>query len=199
MFKLIMDKIKPACMLLLLFSLILGFVYPLMITGVGQLLFPWQAKGSLIAVEDRILGSTLIGQFFSDPKYFWGRVSKTTPFPYNAANSKASNLALSNPALIKSIKQQVEHIQQYTKDNHKIPIDLVTASGSGLDPEISPDAAYYQVTRIAKARNMPERIIEGMIQERLKGRTFGILGEPRVNVLELNLSLDEYPISKGQK
>lgn len=199
MSNLILSKIRPAIMLLGWMSLLLGILYPLLITGIGQLLFPWQANGSLMAVEEKVIGSILVGQYFSDPKYFWGRVSATSPYPYNAKASSGSNLGPSNPLLLQKIKAQIALYQKHHSTHSLIPIDLVTSSASGLDPEISPLSAYYQIARIAKARNLPEKVLEDMIATETKGRLFGLLGEPRVNVLELNLQLDQISFVKVQK
>jgi K+-transporting ATPase ATPase C chain len=186
-----MKQIKTAFILLILFSLLTGVIYPLLVTGMAQILFPYQANGSLIINNGKIIGSQLIGQSFTSPGYFWGRPSATTPYPYNAANSTGSNMGPSNPDFIKLVYSRVDTIRQADPENRdRIPVDLVTASGSGLDPEISPLAAYYQVPRIAKARGMSEQDIQSLIQQLTKNRTFGILGEPRVNVLNLNIALD---------
>lgn len=174
---------KPAIILFLFFSLLTGFVYPVIVTGIAQILFPFQANGSLTEH-----GSHLIGQSFTHPKYFWGRPSSTPDFPYNAANSGASNLGLSNPDFLTAIKQRMS-IYQHTAP---IPVELLQSSGSGLDPEISPNAAFYQISRIAQARNIPESQIHVLIEQSIKHKSFGILGEPRVNVLELNLALDAH-------
>lgn len=198
MHHLILSKIRPAIMLLLWMSLLLGILYPLLITGIGQLLFPWQANGSLLVVGEKIRGSALIGQYFSDPKYFWGRISATEPYPYNASASKGSNLGPSNPVLVQKVKHHIELYQKHHASNNPVPIDLVTASASGLDPEISPSGAYYQVARIAKARNIPDKIVEDLIATETKGRLFGLLGEPRLNVLELNLRLDQLSLHKSE-
>ncbi len=184
-------QIKIAFMLLILFTIITGLIYPTIITGIAQLLFPWQANGSLIKEKNNIIGSQLIGQSFTDAKYFWGRPSATTPYPYNASSSSGSNLGPSNPDLITAVKQRIEILRKADLQNNQlIPVDLVTASGSGLDPEISPLAAYYQVPRIAKARGLSEKIIKTLVENNIQYRSFGILGEPRVNVLYLNRALD---------
>jgi K+-transporting ATPase ATPase C chain len=158
------------------------------VTVLAQLLFPFQANGSLLTTNGVVTGSRLIGQSFTDPKYFFSRPSATTPYPYNAGNSSGSNLGPSNPDLINAVKERTEHLSQYTKD--AVPVDLVTASGSGLDPDISPAAAYYQTARIAKLRHIPERELISLIDSLTEPRSLRILGEPRVNVLLLNAALD---------
>lgn len=181
----------PAVALTVALTLLLGVVYPLAITGLAQVLFPRQANGSLIVEGGRVAGSHLIGQPFDDPKYFWGRLSATSPFPYNAASSGGSNLAPTNQALIDAVKQRVTALWNVDPGNAApIPVDLVTASGSGLDPHITVAAALYQAPRVARVRRMPEEDVRRLIARRTEGRQFGILGEPRVNVLELNLDLD---------
>ncbi len=184
-------QLYPAVMLTILLTVLTGLVYPLAITGVAQVLFPRQANGSLIMEDGHIAGSRLIGQPFDDPKYFWGRPSATTPFPYNAAASSGSNLAPTNQALIDAVKQRVAALRAADPGNQApIPVDLVTASGSGLDPDISPAAALYQVPRVARVRHMAENAVRQLVARHTEGRQFGILGEPRVHVLELNLDLD---------
>jgi potassium-transporting ATPase KdpC subunit len=184
-------QIRVAFMLLMLLTILTGLLYPAVVTGVAQLLFPWKANGSIIEHNNKPLGSMLIGQSFSDPKYFWGRASATDPFPYNAASSGGSNLGPSNPDLQTKVKDRIAMLHQADPSNTKpIPADLVTASASGLDPDISPFAATYQISRIAKARGLPEGTIHELIHQFTQARTWGILGEPRVNVLQLNLALD---------
>lgn len=184
-------QLKTAVRLLLFFSVLTGLIYPAFVTGLAQLFFPWRANGSLIMQDDRLVGSELIGQYFTDANYFWGRPSATSPFPYNAENSSGSNLGPSNPLLLSKVKTYSLKLQNADPKNHDlIPIDLVTASGSGLDPEISLEAALYQVSRIATARHLPPSTIQNLIKNLAKNRTFGILGEPRVNVLQLNFALD---------
>lgn len=174
--------------LLLLLMLVTGLIYPLLITGIAQLFFPWQANGSLIIKQDKIVGSVLIGQSFTDPRYFWGRPSATMPFAYNAESSSGSNLGPSNPKLFAVLKQRVDYLKTIDPQNKNlIPADLVTTSGSGLDPHISLKAAWYQVPRLAKARNMPENELEELIQKHIKQ---WFLSDPYVNVLQLNLALD---------
>ncbi len=191
MFKNCKKQIIIALKLLGLFSILTGLIYPAVVTLFAQLLFPWQANGSLIELSGEKIGSVLIGQSFTDPKYFWGRPSATTPFPYNGINSTGSNLGPSNPDFLASIKDRSVLLRKLDPTNTKlIPVDLVTASGSGLDPEISPLSAFYQVSRIVKARNMLEADLTKLIQTFTTARTFGILGEPRVNVLQINMALD---------
>jgi potassium-transporting ATPase KdpC subunit len=183
--------IRPALSLLALMTVLLGIVYPLVITGVAQVAFPRQAEGSLIYQNGKLIGSTLIGQSFSDPKYFWGRPSATTPQPYNGLASSGSNLGPLNPALLDAVKANAKALHDADPDNRQsIPVDLVTASASGLDPDISPAAAYYQAARVARARNLALASVETLIKTHEQGRLFGLFGEPRINVLELNLALD---------
>jgi K+-transporting ATPase ATPase C chain len=187
----IMAHLRPALVLLVAFTIITGGVYPLLVTGIAQTLFPHQANGSLIVRDGKVAGSELIGQPFDDPKYFWGRPSATSPFPYNAAASSGSNLGPTNPALAKTVKERVDALRAADPGNTApIPVDLVTASGSGLDPHISPAAALYQVQRVARARGTTEDAVRSLVQRHTEGRQFDVLGEPRVNVLLLNLALD---------
>lgn len=184
--------IKNAVMLLLLFTILTGFIYPLVVTGIAQAVFPKQANGSVITKDSKPVGSELLGQQFEDPKYFWGRLSATTPYPYNGGSSSGSNLGPNNPDLMKAVQGRVKALQDADPgDTAKIPVDLVTASGSGLDPHISPAAAEYQVRRVAKARGIEEEKVRILLSRYTEGRQFGFLGEPRVNVLKLNLALDE--------
>jgi len=186
------EQLRPALMTLALLTLLTGLLYPLAITGLAQLLFPHQANGSLMVREGKIIGSELIGQPFDAPGYFWSRPSATAPFPYNAAASSGSNLGPTNPALIDAVKARIAALKAADPDNPaRIPVDLVTASGSGLDPHISPAAANYQVRRIARARGMDEPTVRQLVAQHRQERQWGILGEPRVNVLELNLALDQ--------
>ena len=188
----IIKQIRSAFFLLLILTGLTGIIYPALITVVAQSLFPLQANGSLIEANGKIVGSKLIGQNFTDPKYFWGRPSATTPFPYNAANSSGSNLGPSNPDLFAKVKERIIKFNQADPLNADlIPVDLVTASASGLDPEISPLAAFYQIPRVAKARGLSETDVGILVESLIKGRTLGFLGEPRINVLELNLALDK--------
>jgi potassium-transporting ATPase KdpC subunit len=183
--------IRPAVSLLALMTVLLGIVYPLVITGVAQVAFPRQAEGSLIYQNGKLIGSRSIGQSFSDPKYFWGRPSATTPQPYNGLASTGSNLGPLNPALLDAVKTNANALHDADPDNRQsIPVDLVTASASGLDPDISPAAAHYQAARVARARNLALASVETLIDAHVRGRLFGLFGEPRINVLELNLALD---------
>lgn len=183
--------IRPAVSLLVLMTLLLGIAYPLVIAGAAKLAFPRQAQGSLIYTDGKLGGSTLIGQSFSDPKYFWGRPSATTPQPYNALGSTGSNLGPLNPALIDAVKANGKALRDADPDNRQpIPVDLVTASASGLDPEVSVAAVEYQASRVARARHLELTQVEALINAHVRERLFGILGERRVNVLELNLALD---------
>jgi len=193
----IYKQFKIAFLALILLSLLTGIIYPLLITGLAQLIFPWQANGSLIKQGDKIIGSALIGQSFSDPKYFWGRPSATSPFAYNAENSSGSNLGPTNPALFTAVQGYIATLRQADPENQMlIPVDLVTTSGSGLDPEISPLAALYQIPRIAKARGVTEQELLALVKNGTKNRTLGILGEARVNVLQLNLAVDNLTTPK---
>ncbi|SRR5579885_296100 len=188
----VFKQIKTAISLLIFFTVLTGLIYPGMITAFAQIFFPWQANGSLIEKNGKVAGSLLIGQTFTEDKYFWGRPSATTPFPYNAASSSASNLGPSNPVFFKLVAVRVENLRKADPNNLAfIPVDLVTASGSGLDPEISPLAAFYQAERIARARGLPVKAVQDLIQKFIKPRSFRILGEPRVNVLSLNMALDD--------
>jgi potassium-transporting ATPase KdpC subunit len=193
-------EIRPAIVVLLALTLITGLVYPLAMTGIAGLIFPRQAQGSLIERDGKVVGSVLIGQVFTSDKYFHGRPSATTapdpkdatktiPSPYNAANSGGSNLGPSNKALIDRVQADIEALKK-ENPSAAVPADLVTTSASGLDPHISPEAALFQVPRIAKARNMPEDRIRQLVEDNTEGRFLGLLGEPRVNVLMLNLALD---------
>ncbi len=186
------DQIRPALTMLLLLTVLTGLVYPLAVTGLAQLFFPNQASGSLIVREGRVIGSRLIGQYFDKPEYFWGRPSATSPFPYNAAASGGSNLGPTNPALIEAVRARVVALRATDPDNNAlVPVDLVTSSGSGLDPHISPAAALYQIRRVARVRGLDEAVVRNLVVQHTQGRQLGVLGEPRVNVLRLNLALDE--------
>ena len=186
-----MKIIRPAIVSLFVFTIITGVIYPLGVTGISQLLFPSQANGSIIVKEGKAIGSSLIGQPFDDPKYFWGRLSATAPFPYNSASSSGSNLAQSNPALLDNAKARIAALKGADPQaSASVPADLATASGSGLDPHISRAAAEYQVHRIAKLRNLDEAKVGALVAANTEGRQFGILGEPVVNILKLNLALD---------
>ncbi len=183
--------LRPAIVSLVALTVLTGLVYPTVITGIAQLLFPSTANGSLIYKDGKPVGSALIGQPFDDAKYFWGRPSATSPFPDNAGSSTGSNLGPTNPDLQKAVQGRIEALRAADPDNKSpIPIDLVTASGSGLDPDISPAAALYQVHRVAKARGLDETVVRRLVEQYTVGRQFGFLGEPRVNVLRLNLALD---------
>jgi len=183
--------VRPALSLLLLLTVITGVLYPLAATGLAQLVFPRQANGSLIVKDGKPVGSVLIGQSFTDPKYFWGRPSATSPQPDNGINSGGSNLGPTNPAVTDAVKQRIAALRAADPGNMApVPVDLVTASGSGLDPEISPAAAQYQLARVAKARGLGTAQVQALVNEYSRGRQLGVLGEPRVNVLQLNMALD---------
>lgn len=186
-----LEQLKPAIMMLLFLTVLTGLVYPLGITAIAQLLFPYQANGSLIVKDGHVLGSSLIGQPFDDPKYFWSRPSATSPYPYNAAASAGSNLGPTNDALITAVRGRIDALKAADPGNTaRVPVDLVTASGSGLDPHISSAAAEYQLQRVARRRGIDEQIVRRLVSEQTEGRQWGIFGEPRVNVLMLNLALD---------
>jgi K+-transporting ATPase ATPase C chain len=188
--------LRPAISLLLALSLLTGLLYPLVITSIAQIAFPWRANGSLIAVHGTLAGSTLIGQAWSAPGEFWGRPSATAPQPYNGLASGGSNLGPTNPAQIAAVKARVDALQAADPGNQApIPVDLVTASGSGLDPDISLAAAEYQRDRVARARHILPRQVQNLIDAYARRPFLGIIGEPRVNVLELNLALDGVPVS----
>jgi len=183
--------LRPAVVSLVLFTVLTGAIYPLFVTAVGQVVLPEQANGSLIMAQGKAVGSALIGQPFSDSKYFWPRPSATSPHPYNAAASSGSNQGPLNPALSEAVAARIKALRDADPDNKRpVPIDLVTASGSGLDPHISPAAAEYQLTRVARARTRPLDELRSLVAAHTSGRQLGILGEPRVNVLTLNLALD---------
>ena len=196
--KLLTAQLRPAIVSLAVLTLITGVIYPLVVTGLAQLAFPYQANGSIITGADgKPAGSALIGQQFDDPKYFWGRLSATGPVPYTAFNadkltgSSGSNYGPLNPALRDAAQARIDALRQADPGNTKpIPVDLVTASGSGLDPQISPAAADYQAARVARARGLDEAQVRALVAQHTEGRQLGILGEPRVNVLQLNLALD---------
>lgn len=189
-----LKELRPAVISFLVLTAVTGIAYPLAVTGVAQALMPVQANGSLIMKDGKAIGSELIGQSFSDPKYFWGRPSATGPMPDNAAASSGSNLGPTNPALIDAVKGRMQALHDADPGNTApIPVDLVTASGSGLDPHISPAAAAYQIRRVARLRGMEPEAIRQFVEKYTEQRQFGILGEPRVNVLALNLALDALP------
>jgi potassium-transporting ATPase KdpC subunit len=186
-----MKMLKPALGLFLVLTLITGVAYPLVVTGIAQVVMPGRASGSLIERDGRAVGSALIGQSYADAGHFWSRPSATGPQPYNGAASTGSNLSPTNPALIEAIHARVQALRAADPGNTApVPVDLVTASGSGLDPHITPAAALYQISRVARARGMAEARLRALVEAHVEGRTLGLLGEPRVNVLKLNLALD---------
>jgi K+-transporting ATPase ATPase C chain len=191
-----LSQIRAALVSLAMLTLVTGVAYPLLVTGIAQAAFPRQANGSLVVKDGHVVGSSLIGQSFDDPKYFWGRLSATSDangkaLPYNGGSSVGSNLGPTNPALIDEVKGRVDALHEADPGNDTpIPVDLVTSSGSGLDPEISPAAAEYQLRRVARARGLDEARVRALVLAHTSDRQLGILGEPRVNVLELNLALD---------
>jgi len=183
--------LKPAVLIFVLLTLLTGVAYPALVTGLAKLLFPAQANGSLIEKDGKVVGSALVGQPFSDSKYFWGRPSATAPMPYNGGASSGSNQGPLNPALEDALKARIAALKEADPaQTAPIPVDLVTASGSGLDPHISPAAARWQAPRVARLRGIPEAQLAQLIERHSEGRQFGFLGEPRVNVLTLNLALD---------
>jgi len=183
--------LRSALVLFAILSGVTGVLYPIAVTGIARLLFASQSGGSLVREGDRVLGSALVGQPFSDPGHFWGRPSATAPFPYNAAASSGSNQGPSNPALHDAVRSRIEALRRADPSHAPaIPVDLVTASGSGLDPHVSPAAASWQVSRVARVRDLPAQRVQALVDAHTEGRSFGLLGEPRVNVLLLNLALD---------
>jgi K+-transporting ATPase ATPase C chain len=183
--------VRPMLALFIALMVLTGVAYPLVVTGIAQAVFPHQSAGSLIEQDGKVVGSELIGQQFDAPQYFWGRLSATSPMPYNPSASSGSNLGPTNPALIANVQGRLDALKAADATNKASPpIDLVTASGSGLDPAISPEAAEFQVQRVAKARNLQPDVVRNLVTEFTDGRQFGILGEPQVNVLKLNLALD---------
>jgi K+-transporting ATPase ATPase C chain len=187
-----MRELRPALVIFGLLTVITGVLYPGFVTVAGRMLFPQQVAGSVIWRDGRAVGSQLLGQPFSDAGYFWSRPSATTPQPYNGAISSGSNLAATNPTLVQAVRERIAALRAAdTGNDWPVPVDLVTASGSGLDPHISPAAARYQVARVARARGLQEAVVAALVERSIEGRTLGALGEPRVNVLQLNLSLDK--------
>ncbi|MBV8287683.1 MAG: K(+)-transporting ATPase subunit C [Hyphomicrobiales bacterium] len=195
-----LKEIRPAIVFILALTILTGLVYPLVMTGIAGVIFPYQSQGSMIEQGGKVVGSALIGQEFTSDRYFHGRPSatvapdpndatKTVPAPYNAANSGGSNLGPTNKALIERVQGDVKKLEQ-ENPSAAVPIDLVTTSGGGLDPHISPEAAFFQAPRVAKARNLPEDLVRQLVEQHIEARTLGLLGEPRVNVLALNLALD---------
>jgi potassium-transporting ATPase KdpC subunit len=186
-----LNDIRRAVTMLAVMTLITGVAYPLLVTGISQAAFHGKAAGSLIERDGKVVGSTLIGQPFADPKHFWSRPSATSPYPYNASSSSGSNLGPLNPALTDAVAGRIKALRDADPNNSApVPVDLVTASASGLDPDISPAAAEYQVTRVARSRNLDPQKVRTLVAEFTEGRQLGFLGEPRVNVLRLNLALD---------
>jgi potassium-transporting ATPase KdpC subunit len=187
-----LKQIKPALIIFLAMTVLTGIIYPLAITGIAQVIFPHQANGSLITSNGKVVGSALIGQQFTDPKYFWGRLSDTGSTPYDASNSAGSNYSVLNPSLVQETQARLKALHDADPTNTQpVPVDLVTSSGSGLDPDISIAAARYQAPRVARVRSLALDKVMALIDQHTQGRLLGFLGEPRVNVLELNLALDE--------
>ena len=188
----LLRDLRSGILLLTIIAILTGIIYPALITAIAQNIFPWRANGSLLQINDKTVGSALIGQAFTDPRYFWGRPSATLPFAYNAESSGGSNLGPMNPDYLAELKSRKNFLENSdTQNNSPVPLDMITASASGLDPEISPQAAFYQTYRIAKARKIPEDLIENLLRKYILKPSFGVLGEIRVNVLQLNMALDE--------
>jgi len=185
------EQIRPAILLFIVLSIITGIIYPLFVTGIAQFFFHDKANGSLIYINEKPVGSSLIGQPFDDPKYFWGRLSATLPVPFNAAASSGSNLGPSNPELLDAVKARIKALKEIDPDNkNPVPVDLVTSSASGLDPHISLAGTYYQIPRVARMRGLPQDFVKKIVNQYSRGRFLGVIGEPVVNVLEVNLALD---------
>lgn len=197
---LLKQSLRPAVVLFILLSIVTGIAYPLATTALGKWLLPQQANGSLIESEGKLIGSSLIGQNFTEAKYFWGRPSATGPYPNNATASSGSNQGPLNPALAEAVKSRVSALKAADPNNTlPVPVDLVTASASGLDPHISPAAAAYQASRVAKERGLSANSVQALIDDNTEGRQLGVLGEPRVNVLKLNIALDKISAKKSDK
>jgi potassium-transporting ATPase KdpC subunit len=195
-----MRELRPTLVLLLVFTMLTGLAYPLAVTGIAKLAFPRQAEGSLIVRGGHVVGSTLVGQAFTSPRYFWGRPSATGSVPYDASNSSGSNLGPLNPALVAAVRARIAALRAAgPTPSGPVPVDLVTSSGSGLDPHISPAAAEFQVARVARARGLAPEAVRALVRRHTRGRTLGLLGEPRVNVLELNLALDDGDAAAGRR
>jgi K+-transporting ATPase ATPase C chain len=196
----LLKELRSALVMLLMLTVITGVAYPLAVTGISQVVFPDQAAGSLIEKDGKVVGSSLIGQPFDDPKYFWTRLSATGPFPFNAAASSGSNYGPLNDSLKAAVEARVTALREAEPNQTApIPVDLITASGSGLDPHVSPAAAYYQVSRVARVRGLDEATVKGLVGTHIEGRQLGFLGEARVNVLELNLALDAVPVRRAAR
>lgn len=189
-------QLRPSLVMLAALTLLTGIVYPAVVTAIAQVAFPHQANGSILHVGNKAVGSELIGQSFSKPNYFWGRLSATSPVPYNAAASSGSNYGPLNPALKEAAEARIAALRKFPTPNASVPVDLVTTSGSGLDPHISPAAAEFQVTRVARARIMSEDAVRELVRQSTEGWRYGILGEPCVNVLRLNMALDQLQTAK---